>query len=65
MTNKYTNSLSIKKGEEKKTYLLQILVFRNVIFHVYDPNYLEDWNSRLTSSDPAMAKKCNPLSKQK
>lgn len=64
MTNKYTNCLSNKKGEQK-TYLLKILVFRNVIFRFYDPNYLEDWNSRMTSSEPAMANKYNPLSKQK
>lgn len=41
MTNRYTNCLSNKKGEQK-VYLLQILVFRNVIFHIYNPNYLED-----------------------
>lgn len=63
MTNKYTKCLSNKKGEQK-VYFLQILVFRNVIVHIYDPNYLEDY-SIMTSSDPAMANKCNPLSKQK
>lgn len=64
MTNRYTNYLSNKKGEQT-AYLLQILIFRNVVFHVYDPKYLEDWNSIMTGSDPAMANRCNRPSKQK